>query len=115
MSIRREGKQVKAQHWHIEKCFRTIKQQCHAQDFFLRSTQAIQNHIFCALRAFHCLTWMVNGKIIYNVYALQPKLFVEVQKTVHRNLDVTLIYPFLGILHLFNIYYLYGIFSPLIA
>lgn len=79
--IKKEGfKRVKTEHWHIEECFRTIKQQCHAQDFFFRSTQAIQNHIFCVLRAFQRLTWMANDKIIYNVYALQRKLFVEAQK-----------------------------------
>jgi hypothetical protein len=79
--IRKEDfKQVKQQHWHIEECFRTIKQQCHAQNFFLRNTQGIQNHIFCVLRAFQRLTWMENDKIIYNVYALQRKLFMEAQK-----------------------------------
>jgi len=57
--ISRENfEQVKEQHWHVEEFFRTVKQECHAQDFFLRNTQAIKNHIFCVLRAFQRLVWM---------------------------------------------------------
>jgi hypothetical protein len=77
---RKQFQQVKAQHWHVEECFRTIKQECHAQDFFVRRTQAIQNHIFCVLRAFQRLTWMAQDKILENVYALQRKLFLQVQR-----------------------------------
>ena len=65
MQLSRElFEKVKAQHWHVEECFRTIKQECHAQHFFLRSTQGIRNHIFCVLRAFQRLTWMAQDKII---------------------------------------------------
>ncbi len=77
---RKQFQQVKACHWNIEKCFRTVKQQCHAQDFFVRSTQAIINHLFCVLRAFQRLTWMSQDKIIENVYTLQRKLFLQAQK-----------------------------------
>lgn len=73
-------RQVKAQHWHVEELFRAVKQQCHAQDFFVRSTKAIENHLFCALRAFQRLTWMTQDKILENVYALQRKLFLQVQR-----------------------------------
>jgi len=82
---REQFKEVKAQHWHVEECFRTVKQECHAQDFFVRSTQAIQNHIFCVLRAFQRLTWMTQDKIIENVYALQRKLFLLVQREFIKN------------------------------
>jgi hypothetical protein len=84
--ISRENfEQLKAQHWHVEEFFRTVKQQCHAQDFFLRNTQAIKNHIFCVLRAFQRLVWMSQDKIIENVYALQRKLFLQVQREFIRN------------------------------
>lgn len=73
-------REVKARHWHVEECFRTIKQECHAQHFFVRQTQAIQNHLFCVLRAFQRLTWMSRDNIIENVYALQRKLFLQVQR-----------------------------------
>lgn len=71
---------VKAKHWHVEECFRTIKQECHAQHFFVRQTQAIQNHLYCVLRAFQRLTWMSQDRIIENVYALQRKLFLQAQR-----------------------------------
>lgn len=73
-------KEVKAKHWHVEECFRSIKQECHAQHFFLRQTRAIQNHLFCVLRAFQRLTWMSQDSIIENVYALQRKLFLQAQR-----------------------------------
>ncbi|MDB5261771.1 MAG: transposase family protein [Adhaeribacter sp.] len=77
---RKQFQEVKAQHWHVKECFRTIKQECHAQDFYVRSFQAIQNHIFCVLRAFQRLTWMTQDKILENVYALQRKLFLRAQR-----------------------------------
>jgi hypothetical protein len=57
----------------------------HAKHFFVRGTQAIQNHIFCVLRVFQRLTWMTQDKIIENVYALQRKLFLQVQKEFIQN------------------------------
>jgi len=77
---REKFEQVKAQHWHVEEFFRTVKQQCHAQDFFVRNTRAIKSHLFCVLRAFQRLVWMSQDKIIENVYALQRKLFLQVQR-----------------------------------
>lgn len=73
-------KEVKAKHWHVEECFRSIKQECHAQHFFVRQTRAIQNHLFCVLRAFQRLTWMSQDSIIESVYALQRKLFLQAQR-----------------------------------
>lgn len=81
----KQFQELKTQHWNIEECFRTIKQECHAQHFFVRSTQAIQNHIFCVLRAFQRLTWMTQDKILENVYALQRKLFLQVQREFIAN------------------------------
>lgn len=72
--------EVKAKHWQVEECFRTIKQECHAQHFFVRQTKAIQNHLYCVLRAFQRLTWMSQDRIIENVYALQRKLFLQAQR-----------------------------------
>lgn len=37
-TTRKQFQELKAQHWHVEECFRTIKQECHAQHFFVRST-----------------------------------------------------------------------------
>ncbi len=82
---REQFQQVKACHWNIEKCFRTVKQACHAQHFFVRKTQAIKTHLFCVLRAFQRLTWMTQDKIIENVYALQRKLFLNVQREFISN------------------------------
>ena len=82
---REEFERVRAQHWHVEELFRTVKQECHAQDFFVRDTQAIKTHIFCVLRAFQRLVWMSQDKIIENVYALQRKLFLQVQREFIRN------------------------------
>jgi hypothetical protein len=82
---RNQCQEVKACHWNIEKCFRTIKQQCHAQEFFVRTTKAIHNHLFCVLRAFQRLTCMTQDKIIENVYALQRKLFLQVQREFINN------------------------------
>jgi hypothetical protein len=73
-------KQVKQQHWQVEEFFRTVKQECHVQDFFVSNTQAIKNHIFCVLRAFQRLVWMSQDKIIRNVYAPQRKLYLQVQR-----------------------------------
>ncbi len=77
--------QVKHQHWQVEEFFRTVKQECHAQDFLVRNTQAIKNHIFCVLRAFQRLVWMSQDKIIVNVYALQRKLYLQVQREFVQN------------------------------
>ncbi len=82
---REQFHEVKARHWHVEECWRAVKQQCHAQDFFVRGTRAIKNHIFCVLRAFQRLTWMTQDKIIENLYALQRKLFLKVQREFVRN------------------------------
>lgn len=82
---RKDFEQLKQQHWHVEEFFRTVKQECHAQDFFLRNTQAIKNHLFCVLRAFQRLVWMSQDKIIQNVYALQKKLFLQVQREFIHN------------------------------
>jgi hypothetical protein len=64
----------------VEECFPTLNQEVLAQHFFVRQTQAIENYIFCVLRAFQRLTWTGQDKIIDNVYALQRKLFLQVQR-----------------------------------
>jgi hypothetical protein len=46
----------------------------------MRSTKAIENNLFCVLRAFQRLTWMAQDKILENVYALQRILFLQVQR-----------------------------------
>uniref|UniRef100_UPI003742699F transposase n=1 Tax=Pontibacter russatus TaxID=2694929 RepID=UPI003742699F len=65
---REEFERVKAQHWQAEECFRTVKQECHAQHFLVRQAQASQNHLFCVLRAYRMLTWMSQDKIIGFIY-----------------------------------------------
>ena len=78
---REQLQEVKARHWRVEECFRTVKQAC----FFVRGAQAIQNHIFCVLRAFQRLTWLSQGKIIENLYALQRRMFLQVQRECIHN------------------------------
>lgn len=36
-------------HWQVEEFFRTVKQQCHAQDFFVRNNPGYQKpYLLCA-------------------------------------------------------------------
>jgi len=87
--LERIGKQdferAKLAHWKVEQFFRCIKQACQAQNFFVRTTQAIQTHMFCVLRAAQLLQAMVRDKLIPSVYAFKKCLFMQAQKEFIRS------------------------------
>jgi hypothetical protein len=74
-------------HWGIENFHRAIKQVCGIGRFMVRDTQAIKNHIFCALQAFVKLELMRSRKLISNWYEIQRNLFTNVVRDyIFKNL-----------------------------
>lgn len=78
---RQTFKTVKEQHWHIEQLFRVVKQVCHLETFFVRKAQAVNNHVYSALRAFQRLAAWNKDQIIDSIYALRKTIFMEAQRT----------------------------------
>jgi Transposase DDE domain len=60
---RKEFRFLRARHWGIERYHRGIKQNCCIEKFMVRNTQAILNHIFCALMAFCYIEKQVVEKV----------------------------------------------------
>ena len=75
---RSKFKRLHDQHWQIEMFHRVIKQVCNIERFYVRDTQAIQNHFFCALRAFAKLQTLRIKELIDNLYQISRELFVPV-------------------------------------
>jgi hypothetical protein len=75
---RSEFKQIHDQHWQIETFHRVIKQVCNIERFYVRDKQAIQNHVFCALRAFCKLQTLRIHDLIDNLYQISRELFIPV-------------------------------------
>lgn len=74
-------KRIHDHHWGIEQFHRAVKQVCNIEQFQVRDTQAIQTHIFSALRAFVQLEFKrVKGEI-RNWYELQRTLFNPLIRT----------------------------------
>jgi hypothetical protein len=71
-------KQIHDHHWQIERFHRALKQVCNIERFQVRTTKAITNHIFCAIRAFVQLEFMRIQNVIINWYEVQKNLFNEV-------------------------------------
>lgn len=67
-------------HWGIECYHRAIKQVCGLERFMVRTTEAIQTHIFCVLRAFTQLELMRIGEVIENWYGVQRNLYLQVTR-----------------------------------
>ena len=67
-------------HWGIEYYHRAIKQVCGLERFMVRTTEAIQTHIFCVLRAFTQLELMRIGEVIENWYGVQRNLYLQVTR-----------------------------------
>lgn len=67
-------------HWHIEEYHRAIKQLCNIENFMVRRTIAVKNHIFSALWAFITLEEKVINKIITNWYQFREKILNKVIK-----------------------------------
>ena len=51
---------------------------CNIERFYVRDKQAIQNHFFCALRAFAKLQTLRINDLIDNLYQISRQLFVPV-------------------------------------
>jgi hypothetical protein len=67
-------------HWHIEEYHRAIKQLCNIENFMVRRTIAVKNHIFSALWAFITLEEKVINKIITNWYQLREQIQAKLIK-----------------------------------
>lgn len=65
-------------HWQIERFHRAVKQVCNIEHFQVRTSRAIQNHIFCAIRAFVQLEFMRVQNLITDWYSVQKNLFLDV-------------------------------------
>lgn len=77
---RTQFKQVKKEHWNVEKLFRLIKQTCQAERFWVRTKKAVHTHLFSVLRAAQRLLLMAKHQIIDSAYAIQRTLFIQAQK-----------------------------------
>jgi hypothetical protein len=77
-------KQVKKQHWRIEQMFRTMKQVCSLESFFVRTIQAVNTHIFCVLRAFQRLVCWTNDRLIPSPYAIRKIIYLNAQRSFIR-------------------------------
>ena len=73
-----EFKEVHSQHWHIEQFHRAVKQVCNIEKFQVRTTKAINNHIFCSICAFIKLEFMRIDNMIANWYQPRRNLFNQV-------------------------------------
>lgn len=62
-------------HWQIEQYHRTIKQVCHIGHFQVRTSVAIQNHIFAAIFGYAQLRRMCLMDVLKNCYQVQRNLF----------------------------------------
>lgn len=77
---RQTFKAIKKIHWNVEKLFRAMKQACNLERFFVRKAQAVNNHVFCALRAFQRIyAWQKDG-LVPSIYAVQKVIFLKAQR-----------------------------------
>ena len=74
-------KQVHLAHWQVEDLFRSIKQVCQAERFYVRQTSAITTHLYSVLRAFQKLAAMSRDRLIESIYSLRDELY----RDTHRN------------------------------
>ncbi len=77
---RTEFKQLHSIHWGIECDHRAIKQVCGIGRFMVRTTEAIRNHFFSAIRAFTQLELMRAEELVENWYELQRNLSLQVAR-----------------------------------
>ncbi|TGO03519.1 transposase [Candidatus Thiomargarita nelsonii] len=71
-------KRIHDKHWNIERFHRAVKQVCNIERFQVRTTEAIKNHVFCAICAFVKLELMRVQNQISNWYEIQKNLFNDV-------------------------------------
>ncbi len=67
-------------HWGIETYHRALKQLCNIDKFLVRTTEAIQTHFFCSLRAFCQLELMRVQEKIESWYEPQKELYLQVAR-----------------------------------
>jgi hypothetical protein len=60
---RKDFEKAHQEHWHIEEFNRAVKQLCNAENFLVRRTKAVKNHIFTVFWAFVSLEEKVSQKI----------------------------------------------------
>lgn len=77
---RTEFNKVHSIHWGIECYHRAIKQVCGIGRFMVRTTVAISNHFFSAIRAFTQLELMRAKELAKNWYELQRHLSLQVAR-----------------------------------
>lgn len=70
-------------HWNIEEFHRAKKQVCNAENFLVRVTKAVKNHIFSVYWAFVSLEKKVNEGSIHNWYQIRKNIH---QKIIQQNL-----------------------------
>lgn len=71
---RKDFEKAHQEHWHIEEFHRAIKQLCNAENFLVRRTKAVKNHIFAVFWAFVSLEDKVKQKIISNWYQFREQI-----------------------------------------
>ena len=71
---RRQFRHLRGVHWGIERYHRSLKQNCCIEKFMVRSSQAIANHIFCALLAFCYLEQAVVEKVHKSWYKFKSAI-----------------------------------------
>jgi len=62
-------------HWQIEQYHRALKQVCHIEHFQVRTSAAIQNHVFAAICGYAQLQRLCLMDVLNNCYQLQRNLF----------------------------------------
>lgn len=67
-------------HWRIETYHRALKQLCNIDKFLVRTTEAIQTHFFCSLRAFCQLELMRIQEKIESWYEPRRDLYLQVAR-----------------------------------
>lgn len=91
-TTRAEFQRIHDIHWGIENFHRAVKQVCGIGRFMVRQSNAIRNHIFCALQAFVRLELMRTEKLIGNWYEVQRNLFKDVvRQYIFENLTSSVI------------------------
>jgi hypothetical protein len=68
---------VHAAHWAIERYHRALKQVCNIEKFQVRGLNQINNHVFCALKAFVRLEFMRVNHLITHWYEVKRDLFIR--------------------------------------
>ena len=69
-----EFEKAHQEHWNIKQFHRAMKQLCNAENFLVRRTKAVKNHIFSVYWDFVSLEQKVQDKRLKNWYQLREKI-----------------------------------------